>query len=219
MKKEKQAQFGFVNWGGKRRGAGRKPKGERAGVVHAKRPVLCSRFPVHVTLRLRRGLPSLRYDAPHEHVRRALSVGSERFGFRVVHYSVQSNHVHLVAEVDDERALTRGMRGLTVRLARGLNRLWRHTGKVLADRYHARILRTPREVRNALAYVLQNARKHGAWTAQRPDPYSSAPWFDGWKTSVKTAVAAALPRARTWLLEVGWRRHGLLDPGELPGTG
>ena len=105
--KERQQEFGFTNLGGKRRGAGRKPKGERAGVSHAKRAKLSARYPVLVTMRLRAGLPSLRYDAEHAVVRRAF-VESSGESFQVVVYSVQSNHLHLLVEAQDERALSRG---------------------------------------------------------------------------------------------------------------
>ncbi len=146
----RQVEFGFTNWGGKRKGAGRKPKGEKAGVSHAKRPALAARFPVHVTLKLVQGLPSLRQKSAFLVVKQAFARASERFGFRLVHHSVQSNHVHLLVEAQDERALSRGMQGLGVRIARSLNTFWQRAGRVLVDRYHARILRTPREVRNAL---------------------------------------------------------------------
>jgi REP element-mobilizing transposase RayT len=213
-----QREFGFTHWGGKRRGAGRKPKGERAGVSHAKRPRLCVRHPVLVTLRLREGLPSLRYDDSHEVLRRAFDASSEGEAFRVVEYSAQSNHVHLIVEAQDERALARGMNGLASRIARALNRLWRRRGRVFSDRYHARSLETPRAVRIALVYVLQNARKHGAWSARGPDPYSSGASFEGWRGSGEGADSSPrrLPRARTWLLSVGWRRHGLIGPWEGP---
>ena len=215
-RKARQAEFGFVNWGGKRRGAGRKPKGERAGVSHAKRPRLAARFPVLVTLRLREGLQTLRADDSHELIRDALAAGSGG-EFRVIEYSVQSNHLHFVAESRDERALTRGMIGLAVRIARGLNRLWKRSGHVFADRFHALILRTPRAVRAALVYCIQNARKHGAWIARGPDAYSSGASFDGWKGSNgKGAESRLLARARTWLLSIGWKRHGLIDPREAP---
>ena len=115
------------------------------------------------------------------------------------------------------------MTGLAVRIARGLNGLWKRAGRVFSDRYHARILTTPRAVRTALIYVVQNARKHGAWRALVPDVYSSGPGFDGWKDGTKRAnenVAQSslrlLARARTWLLSIGWRRHGLIDPREAP---
>src|SRR5678816_3662851 len=155
----RQQEFGFTNWGGKRRGAGRKPKGERAGVSHAARPKLAARYPVLVTLRLRAGLPSLRAQEEHERVRSALAASTKE-DFRVVEYSAQSNHVHLLVEAADADALARGMTGLAVRVVRGLQRLWRRVGAVLSDRYHARILRTPSEVRTALVYVLQLSLIH-----------------------------------------------------------
>src|SRR6185503_6201950 len=104
------------------------------------------------------------------------------------------------------------------RIARALNKLWKRSGRVFADRYHARTLETPREVRNALVYVLQNARKHGSWSARRADPYSSGASFDGWKPvddEVAVSRRRSLPRARTWLLAIGWRRNGLLDAREV----
>ena len=124
------------------------------------------------------------------------------------------------------------MMALAARLARAVNRVARRTGPVLADRYHARVLRSGRECRNALRYVLLNARRHAArvdrTAARRPvalDPASSARWFDGWKPKTPVTerdlstrpVASPVARARTWLLTVGWRRHGLIDPGDVPG--
>jgi hypothetical protein len=107
-----------------------------------------------------------------------------------------------------------------VRIARGLNDLWKRTGSVFDDHDHARALVTPREVRNALVYVLHNARKHG-WERAGIDPCSSGPWFDGWSRSpapLDRRGPAPVARARTWLLAQGWRRHGLLRPDERPAT-
>jgi hypothetical protein len=135
-----------------------------------------------------------------------------------VEYSAQTDHLHALVEASDERALARGMTGLAVRIARGLNRVWRRAGSVFADRFHARMLRSPREVRNALVYILQNARKHGSWRARVPDAYSSGPCFDGWKAVAGTAPirVCGSSRAQTWLLSIGWRRHGLIEPWEAP---
>ena len=194
---------------------------------HAKRETLAARFPVHVTVRLERGLPSLRRKEAHRVLKCAFAAGSERFGFRLVEYAVLSNHLHFIAESSDERSLARGMQGLSVRIARALNRLWQRVGRVFADRYHARILRTPREVRNALVYVLHNARKHGVWASRGADPYSSGETFDGWKEergrseeneSGNGRATGFLSRARTWLLRSGWRCHGLLSLLEAPAT-
>lgn len=210
-----QLEFGFTNLGGRRRGAGRKASGPRSRVPHARRERLRPTIPVHVTMRLAAGLPSLRGRRDHRIVLASLAAACKP-GFRVVHYSAQSNHLHFVCEADHEVALSRGVQGLGVRLARGLNRLWRRVGRVFDDRYHAHLLRTPREVRNALAYVLQNARRHGLSCLGRLDPCSSARWFDGWRDLGHRLMSIRHPLrdARTWLLTTGWRRLGLLasDP-------
>ncbi len=167
----KQVALRFRAWGGRRRGAGRKPLGARAGVVHRKRPVLKARFPVHVTWRMKKGVWNLRSRRCFRALAVAFWGGANRFGFRLVHYSVQGNHVHLLVEAKDERALSRGMNGMGVRVARRLNRVMGRHGRVLDDRYHAHILRTPSEVRRARDYLLQNARTHYGLCA--PDPYTS----------------------------------------------
>jgi REP element-mobilizing transposase RayT len=168
----RQGSFKFKTWGGKRRGAGRPPTRARAGVLHRRRPVLKSRFPVHVTWRMTDGVWNLRSRRCFTALARAFFGGANRFGFKLVHYSVQGNHVHLLVEAKNERALSRGMCGLGVRVAKGLNRVMRRHGKVLDDRYHGHILRTPTEVRRARAYLLQNAREHYGY--RHADPYASA---------------------------------------------
>jgi hypothetical protein len=167
-------------------------------------------------------LPSLRRDAARIEIERTFRAGGERFGFRLAHYSLQSNHIHLIAEAADGRALARGMKGLLVRLARALNRLWARTGSVFSDRYHARQLKTPREVRTALAYVLHNGRHHGLRILGF-DPYSSGPWFDGWiRRPIRGGRVPVVPsgfpgaKARSWLLRLGWRLHGLIGLEERP---
>ena len=213
-------EFGFTNWGGKRRGAGRKPKGRRAGVPHEKRPAFRSAKALLVTQKARFDVPSMRHPEAHGVVAAALAAGTKE-DFRVVEYSVQFDHLHLIVEAEDERALSRWLKGLFVRIARGLNKLWKRVGNVFPDRFHARILATPRAVRIALVYVLGNGRKHGSWGGSGPDVYSSGPSFDGWRATPNSSMSAVssprfLERARTWLLSVGWRRHGLIDPREHP---
>ena len=168
----KQRSFQFKTWGGSREGAGRKPVRARPGVVHRRRPVLKSRFPVHVTWRMKPGVWNLRSRRCFTALARAFWGGADRFGFRLVHYSVQGNHVHLLVEAGDEKSLSRGMCGLGVRVARGLNRVMKRQGKVLDDRYHGHILRTPTEVKRARTYLLQNAQKHHG--LRFADPYTSA---------------------------------------------
>ena len=221
--RQEQLAFTFRGRGGARPGAGRPPRGFRAGVPHLARPRHSLHHPVHVTLRVASGLPRLRGAATFRRIRSALARARERFGMRLAHFSVQGDHLHLVVEAGDRRALSRGIQGLAIRVAKAVNRRFERKGQVFADRYHARALRTPREVRNVLGYVLCNARKHGG-TAGLPAGYvdacSSAPWFDGWNRPAAlafvTAASSAGPDppvadAKSWLLRVGWRRRGLLD--------
>jgi putative transposase len=214
-----QLELPFRKRGGARKGAGRKPKLGVAGVKHAPRAPLAARFPAQVTMKLRPGLPKLRNKAEHAVLRGAFAKGKDRFGFRLIHYVVLNDHMHFVVEARSRESLRRGAQGLAIRIARALNRLWARKGKVFADRYHDRALKTPREVRNVLAYVMHNARKHAAEgrhvSVPHPiDEYSSAPWFDGFRErfTVKglDVTIRPLADARTWLLTVGWRRHGLL---------
>jgi hypothetical protein len=139
----------------------------------------------------------------------------------LVQYSLQTNHVHLVVEADGPEALGRGMKSIGARLARAVNRVFARRGPVLAERYHLHVLRTPREVRNALAYVLLNLRKHfGQRAPAGIDPASSGRWFDGWSGTRRRVGPdpPAVAKPRTWLLSVGWRRHPLLRPEEVPGA-
>jgi len=201
-------------WGGRREGAGRKPGGRRT-VAHRTRPPHRAAHPVHVTLRARAGLPPFRERALGDAI--CAAIGAARRPIRVVCFSIQSNHLHLVVEARDAQALALGMQGLGVRLARAINGVLGARGGVFRERYHARELRTPREVRNALVYVLMNARKHGVRVASGVDPFSSAPWFDGFAFSVAPAAQARPTAApQTWLLRTGWRRLGLIRRHERP---
>ena len=146
--------------------------------------------------------------------------GASSDEFRVVHFSVQSDHVHLMVEAADKRALALGARGLAVRLARAINRALGRRGAVWGDRYHARALRTPREVRHGLVYVIMNFRKHRPWDRSAIDACSSAWWFDRFRSPApSTRERSPVCRARTWLGAVGWRRHGLVGPREKPASG
>jgi REP element-mobilizing transposase RayT len=215
MRHPRQGSFTFRSWGGCRPGAGRKPAGPRPGVPHRARPVHHHGHPVHVTLRAVRGLPSLRTARFFPALRQGLAASSAA-PFRVVHFSVQGNHVHLLVEAEGMRALARGMQGLGIRLAKTINRRLGRTGRVWAERYHGRPLRTPREVRHGLVYVLLNARKHGVHGGGI-DPFSSGAWFEGWRETVEAPPGPApVARPRTWLLHVGWRRSGPIGLDEAP---
>jgi REP-associated tyrosine transposase len=207
--------------GGPRPGAGR-PRGRRPIVHHVRRESLPRACPAHVTLRLRRGLPSLRRKTFVNEMRRSFASACERSTARLVHFSIQRDHLHLLLEAEDERALGRAMKSISARVARAVNRVFARTGSVLLGRYHVRALRTPREVRNALAYILLNARKHwmqrhGTAPPVRIDDASSGAWFSGWTRSVQSRESPPVASPSTWLLRVGWHRHGLIDPAEIPG--
>ncbi|MBA3462088.1 MAG: transposase [Deltaproteobacteria bacterium] len=221
--------------GGKRRGAGRPPKGERAGSPHKKRPSFKSSQPLHIVLRVLPVMGQLRRRSVFRALRQASLTVATREDFRIVHISIQQNHVHLLVEAQNKTALSRGMKAFEISAAKRMNAAlkWkvRRRGKVFEDRYHSEIIGTPRQARHALAYVLNNWRKHkqdrGAvertWMV---DPFSTATAFLGWKQLQgqsggwkvrETYEPMVVWEPRTWLLKVGWRKHGLLDCYEVPG--
>ena len=211
----------FRRCGGRRRGAGRKP-GPQPRVRHRIRPSVTRHVAAHVTLKVREGLRSLRDVRIVRALEATFGRAAERGDFRLVEYTIQGDHLHLIVEANDRRALGRGMMSIASRVARAVNRVLGRSGRVLRDRYHLRVLRTPLEVRRALAYVLLNARKHLGARAPRVgsvDPASSGAWFQGWRDGAQALARAPAPvaRALSWLLREGWRRHGLLDPSEVPG--
>ena len=217
--------------GGVRSGAGRKPKVPgRPGVDHRERAPLAKRFPVHVTLKLRSGLPRLRSRREYAALRAAFAAGCARNlagAFRLCHYAVLNDHLHLLCEAESRTALARGLQGLLIRIAKSLNKLWSRRGSVFADRYHDHILKSPREVRNALRYLFGNGRKHAAEgrevrVPQAIDTFTSAPWFQGFRERITVvgieAVVRPVTDARTWLLTEGWLRHGRISVHEVPST-
>ena len=226
--------------GGARPGAGRKRLVKKHDPDHRTRPPVVPRHPMHVVLRTLPKVGRLRrrevFVAARREIRRAAEAVAVRDAsataklvvpFRVVHVSIQHNHVHLLVEADSNAALSAGMRRLTIALARAINRSLGRTGKVFAFRYHRTDITSPRQARHALSYVLNNWRRHrenettvGAQNAIL-DPYSTAVLFTGWrgKRFAIPATYEPLPvsDATTWLLNVGWRKHGEIDPLEPPG--
>ena len=210
--------------GGKRPGAGRKRVAPRRRVAHRQRPVVKQRFPVHVTVRVRGDVARLRNFELCSVLRRAFARGCSRDDFRICQFSIQGNHIHLICEARDNAALAAGMKGWAVRVARGLNRVLGRKGKVFDDRYHAEVITTPKQMRAALCYVMQNARRHGEHIDHRwngIDPFSSAWWFDGWRDDrwrrgLPPPPERTVAEARTWLLTTGWRRWGLIAVEEVP---
>jgi hypothetical protein len=169
-------------------------------------------------LRATAGLKSLRSELAFAALVHAIG-SATRDAFRILHFSVQTDHVHLIVEADSADHLRSGLNGLTCRAARALNRLWHRHGAIWSDRYHARALTTPREVRYGIVYVLLNFRKH----LRAPpciDPRSSGPWFDGWAAPPPPSTQPhPVAPPRTWLAAVGWRRGGgPIDVCEMPAS-
>jgi REP element-mobilizing transposase RayT len=172
-------------------------------------------------MRAVRGLPSFRSQTLYVAFERAVRA-TQREDFRIVEYSVQDDHLHLIVEADDKDALARGMKSFSVRANRLFNTASRRgRGRVWGDRYHRRDLTSARQVRNALVYCLANYKRHQHVTSGAPriDPCSSARWFDGW-TAIRTHDDGPRPTARpsTVLLRRAWLKHGLIHPGERPAT-
>jgi REP element-mobilizing transposase RayT len=254
-KKHEQTSLSFGDKNGQRRGrrAGDprwrravRPRKKRAGSPHKTRPKLNGRFPVHVTLRVHGDVGNLRKrhmykalrEATYACARRELNFAEEG-AFRIVHMSIQHDHVHLIVEADDKTALSRGMQSFQISAAKHINREFsrrarlakRRRGAVFPDRFHQEIITSPRQARNALSYVLNNWRKHREDRAEHAqawnvDPFSTGALFPGWRQTADQHVMWKLRdtydplfvyRPKSWLLREGWMRHGLISFHEVPG--
>lgn len=215
-------------WGGVRDGAGRKRLARNHDPEHRRRTRITRSTPVHVVLRTARGVPRLRKGPVYRAIRRSLARMLGRAELRIVHLSIQRNHLHLIVEADHARALSEGMQGFAISAARAINKVHGRSGKVFAYRYHATRITSPRQARHCLSYVLNNWRRHdedeGSVESRfaKLDPYSSAILFAGWKEGPFGAPSIEyepLPvaRATCWLLTVGWERHGPISAHEVPG--
>jgi REP element-mobilizing transposase RayT len=218
---------------------GPKPKG-RAGSRHKVRPELKARHPVHIVLRVVAAVGNLRRRATYKAVREATLTTARREDFRIVHLSIQRNHLHLLVEADHKGALASGMQGFQISAAKHLNAAiskdrsgLRRRGPVFPDRYHAEIITTPTQARHALNYVINNWRKHRedrAAMAQswKIDPFSTAILFPGWEEYGDQAFLWRGPptydplvayQPRTWLLREGYKRGGSpISVREVPST-
>ena len=189
------------------------------GSPHETRPDVNG--PVHVTLKICRGLPNLRTPRAYRVLERAFRAGKEKQNFGLCQYSVQRDHLHLIVEANNRRALARGIQGLAIRIAKALNKHWHgRRGSVFSERYFARALVKPMEVWRALRYVLNNALKHGDWFSKSlPDPFSSGRWFRRWEGRWGQQMALrspALATPRHFLTHFGERWSIRID--EVPGT-
>lgn len=175
-----------------------------AGVPHVRRETFSSSSPVHVTVRVCNGVPRLQSRVGMRVIRAVFTIARDRLGMRITQYSIQANHIHLIVEATGRHALSRAMKGLCVRIARRLNRATGRKGQVFADRYHAHILRTPSEVRNAVRYVMNNSRTHAKRAGRRwrwvIDPYAGGPCRESFVESCQSLIS----EPRSYLLRVAW---------------
>jgi REP element-mobilizing transposase RayT len=208
--------------GGYRARAGRPGGRSKHYVAHVPRAHVDRRCGVHVTMRVVEGVPSLRRPPVRALIERVFAAEKRRKGFRLTGYSIRSNHMHLVCEADETRALSRGVQRLASRIARGFNARYGRSGRLFADRFHGRVFNEPKDARRVLRYVLCNEHKDRARAGvavRGVDPYSSGAHFDGWHPSVARPTACGPPAVTTpesWLLRVGWRNHGLIRTDEYP---
>ena len=220
-------QQSLFRHGGKRRGAGRKPKGARANERHAARTNFKPYHPLHIVMRVAPAVGSLRRRKLYKAMRDATITAALREYFRIVHISLQRDHVHMLVEAEDKKALARGMQGFTISAARHVNTALgdgaqRRRGKVFTDRYHVEVITTPTQARHTLRYVMSNWRKHdedrgGLASTWLVDPFSSAISFPDWAELEgqplmwpirETYDPLMVRRPQSWLLAEGWKRAG-----------
>jgi len=158
--------------------------------------------PYHATWHVQEDIRSLRGGKLFRQVRESFRRCHERDGFRVVGFSVQSNHLHALVEADSEEQLSRGMQGLGVSLAKRINAVSGRRGHAFDDRFFARALRTPREVANARDYVLRNCHVHDRRMGVG-DPFAG---YDPFSSAALPPEPALTSPARSWLLAVGWQK-------------
>jgi REP element-mobilizing transposase RayT len=211
--RHRQIGFVFPQRGGKRKGAGRKRRGPRANVRHGRRADFKAAHPLHVTLRMADDVGRLRVRAVLRAVAEALRVVGNREDFRIVHTSIQDNHLHLTCEAESRQALGKGMQAFKTSAARRINRVFGRKGRVFAGRYHVEVATSPTQTRNMLCYVLNNWRKHNADRNDRSrvDPFSTGMYFRGWAeraTFVIPPGVDVLPyrEPRTWFLREGYKK-------------
>jgi len=233
--RKRHVQQALFRRGGKRRGAGRKPKGARAGERHHARPAFKWHHALHVVMRVAPEVGSLRRRKMYKALRDATITAALRDRFRIVHVSLQRTHVHMIVEAEDKAALGRGMQGFSISAARHINTALgnggrRRRGPVFTDRYHLEVITTPTRARHAISYVLNNFRKHGEDRRGLPstwlvDPFSSGISFPDWKERQdeawmwpirETYDPLIVRRPATWLLAEGWKKAGKISAREVP---
>jgi REP element-mobilizing transposase RayT len=234
--RKRHVQQELFRHGGKRKGAGRKPKGRRAGARHQKREDFNARHPLHVVMRVMPAVGNMRRRELYKAMREATITAALRERFRIVHISLQRTHVHMMVEARDKLALARGMQGFQISAARNINtalgpdRYRRRRGQVFADRYYVEIIRTPTQAHHALAYVLCNWRKHqedqqGLARTWLVDPFSTGILFPGWQELEckdfmwpirESYDPLIVRRPESWLLREGWKLCGAISARDVP---
>jgi hypothetical protein len=152
MKKSTQLSLNIYKGkrGGRRPNAGRKRRLSR-GIAHEPREKVRTQIPLQVNFKYKLSVKNKEgLKALHKAIRNARS-----HGLKIMHYSLQHNHVHLIIEATNNKLLTKGMRSLTITLAKAINK-----GRIQIQRYHLHVLKTIRERKNAVHYVLLNEKKH-----------------------------------------------------------
>jgi len=234
--RKRHVQQELFRRGGKRRRAGRKPKGARAGAPHQKRPKIRPNQALHVVMRVVSAVGNMRRRSLYKAMRDATITAGLRERFRIVHISLQRNHVHMLVEADTKLALARGMQGFQISAARHINsalgadKYRRRRGPVFADRYHLEVITSPTRARRALSYVLNNWRKHredrqGLARAWLVDPFSSGILFPDWQELADKDVMWPIRegydplfvrRPASWLLQEGWKLVGSISARDVP---
>lgn len=233
--RKRHVQQELFRHGGKRRGAGRKPRRARASERHETRPKIDETQVLHVVLRVVPAVGNLRTPSMYDAIRQATQTVLKRGRIRIVHVSIQHDHLHLLVEAADKQALASGMLGFQISAARRINKVLAangqpRTGKVFNDRYHLVVSTSPTQTRLALAYVLCNWRKHREDRGRDErrwllDPYSSARAFPDWKEldgarvvtpGVPKCGALAVSEPRCWLLRSGWKLVGAISAYHVP---
>jgi putative transposase len=227
---KRHVQQELFRHGGKRKNAGRKQTREIKSQPHRARPHIRKSHALHISLRPVAALGRLRRRKAYVAIRRAANVVLARSDFRVIHISIQATHIHLIVEASDKRALAAGMKAFQVSAARKLNAALGRTGTVFPDHYHLEVIDSPRQTRNALAYVLNNWRRHREDKTSdsrywHVDPFSTAGAFFGWRepnlawprSELDGEPALPVARPETWLLREGWKKHGPVSAFEVPG--
>jgi REP element-mobilizing transposase RayT len=229
-----------------------RPRKPNAGVSHLARRAFDKPRALHITLRVLDVIGRLRTRSAYMAIREAAITVLKHDAFRIVQMSIEGTHVHLLVEADNRDALSTGMQAFGISAAKHLNAAFsraggwwerkraarlghalpkRRKGRVFSDRYHETVIKTPRQARHALAYVLNNWRRHGedrralarSWLI---DPFATGWAFDGWKERADTPFAWKVRETyqpipvwlpKTWLLRTGWKMHGLIGVREVPG--